>query len=185
MSALIGFFMMPFLVGHLGEHDYGIWIVATSLVGTYYLLDFGLAASVMRFAAVSVGTGDTAQLSRVVSTALTIYIGLAILIVLLSLGLSAWAPSWKVAAGDADDFRHVILVTGFSLALGFPFKALCRDPAGALALRLMSTIGLISAVVGTAATVWLVSRGLRHRRAGVRGLGYQRAHELPVSRAGA
>ena len=159
VSALIGFFMMPFLVGHLGEHDYGVWIVATSLVGTYYLLDFGLAASVMRFAAVSVGRGDSAQLSRVVSTALAVYIGLAFLILLLSLGLSAWAPSWKVAAGDADDFRHVILVTGFSLALGFPFKAYAGILQARLRYDLMSTIGLISAVVGTAATVWLVSRG--------------------------
>jgi O-antigen/teichoic acid export membrane protein len=159
VSALIGFFMMPFLVGRLGEHDYGIWIVATSLVGTYYLVDFGLSASVMRFAAVSVGTGDTGQLSRVVSTALTIYIALAVLIVILSLGLSAWAPSWEVAAGDAGDFRQVILITGVSLALGFPFKAFAGILQARLRYDLMSMIGLTSTLVGTAITVWLVSRG--------------------------
>jgi O-antigen/teichoic acid export membrane protein len=159
IAALIGFVMMPFLVGHLGDHDYGIWTIATSLVGSYYLLDFGLADSVMRFAAVSIGTNDYDKLSRVVSTSLVVYCLLAVLVLLASIGLSIWAPHWKVAAGDAGAFRHVILITGLSMALGFPFKAYAGILQARLRYDLLSGISLVNMLAGTVAVAWLVHSG--------------------------
>jgi O-antigen/teichoic acid export membrane protein len=159
LAALIGFFMMPFLISNLGDHDYGIWLVATSLVGTYYLLDFGLAATVMRYAALSVGSGDVQHLSRVVTTALAIYALLATAVLLVTLVLGYLAPQWNVAANDASDFRHVILITGLSMALGFPFKAFAGILQARLRYDLLSSISLFKMIFSTACTIFLVLQG--------------------------
>jgi len=39
---LVSFFMMPFVIGALGDRWYGLWIFAASIVGYYGFLDFGL-----------------------------------------------------------------------------------------------------------------------------------------------
>ncbi len=58
VTMAVGFFMMPFLVSHLGRELYGIWVTITSLVNNFYLLDFGFATGVMRSMAVGLGTHD-------------------------------------------------------------------------------------------------------------------------------
>ena len=45
-STLIGFFLMPFLVQHLGDRQYGFWTLAGAILGYYGVLDFGILSAV-------------------------------------------------------------------------------------------------------------------------------------------
>ena len=48
---VVPFFLTPFVVGHLGSLQYGIWIVSVSTVSYLALLDLGMRSAVIRFVA--------------------------------------------------------------------------------------------------------------------------------------
>jgi O-antigen/teichoic acid export membrane protein len=50
-SAMIGFLLSPYVVHHLGNTQYGIWVLLGSLVGYLGFLDLGVRGAVMRFVA--------------------------------------------------------------------------------------------------------------------------------------
>ena len=50
-AMVCGFFVAPFLIHHLGDTGYGLWIVIGSLAGYFSLLDFGVRGAVGRHVA--------------------------------------------------------------------------------------------------------------------------------------
>jgi len=49
VTTLVGFFLSPFVVHHLGNVVYGVWVIIGSLVSYMGLLDLGLRGAVTRF----------------------------------------------------------------------------------------------------------------------------------------
>src|SRR5687768_5633903 len=41
---IAGLWLTPFLVRHLGENDYGLWIAGTQIVTWLYVMDLGVVA---------------------------------------------------------------------------------------------------------------------------------------------
>ncbi|MEX0691679.1 MAG: oligosaccharide flippase family protein [Gemmatimonadales bacterium] len=54
---LVGLWLTAFLLGRLGEADYGMWLAATQLLGILLLLDLGVVALVPRETAFATGAG--------------------------------------------------------------------------------------------------------------------------------
>ncbi|MDH3360559.1 MAG: hypothetical protein OEL55_06775, partial [Desulfobulbaceae bacterium] len=48
IQILIGFFLTPFVISHLGQSGYGIWVLIGSFIGYYGLLNLGVGAAVTR-----------------------------------------------------------------------------------------------------------------------------------------
>ncbi len=72
-GALVSFFMMPFLISHLGTHWYGVWVSVGSLVGGFYLLDLGLSTAVTRYVTEALSKGDSNGANGEISTTFWIY----------------------------------------------------------------------------------------------------------------
>ncbi len=51
MSAIVGLLLVPFMLKSLGQYDYGLWVVAGSLMGIILAADFGLGWSITRVVA--------------------------------------------------------------------------------------------------------------------------------------
>ena len=49
VTTVVGFFLSPFVVHHLGNLAYGVWVLIASLVSYMNLLDLGLRGAVTRF----------------------------------------------------------------------------------------------------------------------------------------
>ena len=56
---LVGLWLTPFLLRRIGQHDLGLWLVATQILGYLMLLDFGVVALLPRETAYA--TGRTLQ----------------------------------------------------------------------------------------------------------------------------
>ena len=63
VNMVVPFFLMPFVVRHLGPVGYGVWILAVSTVSYLNLLDLGLRSAIIRFVSKSTTEGkiDEAQ----------------------------------------------------------------------------------------------------------------------------
>jgi len=113
--------MTPFLVRRLGDEGYGIIALISGLVGYHGILYFGLGAAVVKFVAEYHAKGDHEALDQTVSTIFTIYLGIGVLWLLLSVALLAPLPwLFNLRAGQVGDARAMLLMMGFALFVHFP-----------------------------------------------------------------
>lgn len=68
LVTVVGLWLTPFLLSHLGQRDLGLWMVATQLLGYMALLDFGVVTLVPRETAYAVGSHGTAGAEAVAGT---------------------------------------------------------------------------------------------------------------------
>ncbi len=88
VTTLAGFFMSPFVVHHLGNVAYGVWVIIGSLVSYMNLLDLGLRGAVTRFVSKGNTQENHEESSQAVSGALWIRLWISLAIVLAGLLLS-------------------------------------------------------------------------------------------------
>ena len=81
VTTVAGFFLSPFVVHHLGNVVYGVWVIITSLVAYMNLLDLGLQSAVVRFVSKGIAQENHEESGQTVSGALWIrlWISLAIM----------------------------------------------------------------------------------------------------------
>ena len=49
VNIAVGFFLSPFVLHHLGDDAFGLWILIFSLTGYYGIFDFGIRSSLIRY----------------------------------------------------------------------------------------------------------------------------------------
>jgi O-antigen/teichoic acid export membrane protein len=159
LSIAVGFWMLPFLISHLGEHSYGLWMAIGSVTANYFLLDVGLASAVTRNVAGALASNDSRTANRVISTALGIYTLIAAIVVVITIILTAFVPLMLAHDHEAVDVRHALLLTGLTLAFHFPFNAFSGIVQARARYDLLTLAQVVTLVVQTAATVMAVRAG--------------------------
>jgi len=118
---LVGVFMLPFNVAHLGQSAYGLWILVASVTVYFSMFDLGYGVALVRFAARYRAKGDTKGLNEIISTMFCVFsaVGLVTfaLAVLISLNLEKFFP---LTADQAKTGRIVLLFISSYVALQFP-----------------------------------------------------------------
>lgn len=118
----VSFLMMPFVLRTLGDHDYGLWVIVASFEGYYYFLDLGLNMAASRYVSARLGTRDEQGVNEAVSTAFYIFLGLGAAVAVCTVAASILASRF-VSPEDAGVVRVLLMVAGFTVALGFPVHA--------------------------------------------------------------
>src|SRR5262245_20496268 len=88
VGLVVGFVTMPLVVHHLGPDAFGLWVLASGVVGYVGVLDLGLAPTLVNEAAALLARDDEAGRARLGETASTIYALYAALGVVAALGLA-------------------------------------------------------------------------------------------------
>jgi O-antigen/teichoic acid export membrane protein len=81
-------FVTPIVVTALGQEGYGVWSFLNGLLGYTNLLYLGVGSALVRYVAAFSATGDQAGINRLTSAATTIFAGIGLSAVLMSVGLS-------------------------------------------------------------------------------------------------
>lgn len=87
---LVGLYTSRVVLGALGEDDFGIYNVVGGVVSMFTIISGALNSAVSRFITFEMGKGADAQLGKVYSTAVTIQLILAAVVVMLSEPLGLW-----------------------------------------------------------------------------------------------
>lgn len=146
IGVAVGFFMMPFLVGHMGDRMFGLWALVGTLAGYYGVLDLGIVSAVQYYVAKALGEKDERRIAEVLSTSFYLFtvIGIVVLVVTVVL---AMVSSWLVRdPADAAIFRDVLIIVGIGCAISFPGRIFI----GALSAHLrwdLITIGSLAIFV--------------------------------------
>jgi O-antigen/teichoic acid export membrane protein len=159
VAAASSFFLMPFIVHHLGDRAYGFWTLATAFIGYYGLLDFGLSTAVTQYMSIAIGKKDYNECRRVFNTALRIQ-SLIGCIVLLATALTVAATPWFTKThADAILFREVIGIVGATVAIAFPARAYSGLLDAELRYDIQSVLSILIVTARTGLSVWVILRG--------------------------
>ena len=121
-SSITSFFLSPFVVHHLGNSGYGIWVFLGSLTGYLGLLNFGVRGAVTRYVARFHVEGNHQEASAVTSSALLIFVVAGMLSLLLALVCAAFVlPMFHVSRNYQSAARVVVILGGVNIAVSLIF----------------------------------------------------------------
>jgi len=113
----------PLLIARLGKEGYGVWMLVGQVIAYLAILDLGVGSSVGRFVAKYEAGKDYPRLSRIVNSAICLFLVSSVLICLVTLIL---CPnfSWFFQLSDEyyDVGRWLILLTGLGVVLSLPMR---------------------------------------------------------------
>lgn len=118
-ALVIGFFLMPYVIGVLGDRQYGSWVFINSIASYAGILYFGFGDTISRYVAKHHAAGETQRLNQIVTLVLAVYLCMGGVALAIACGLSAAAPWLSDWDGDALlEVRLTILVLGVNVATG-------------------------------------------------------------------
>jgi len=116
-TSVVSFFLSPFVIGHLGDSAYGVWVLMGSLTGYMGLLDLGVRGAVTRYVASFHTQRNHQEASRVVSAALLIFIGLGLVAVGIAVALAFLAlKSFNIPLEFQKSAQIVLILSGLTVA---------------------------------------------------------------------
>lgn len=157
---IIGFAMMPFMISVLGEELYGLWIVISSVVGTYYLLDLGFSQAVTRYVAKYIHQENPEAANRVINTALVLYsiLGLGVLIISV-LGAHLGVEKFMGESNNISLVQTLLILAGLTLAVEFPAKSFPGIISAYMRYDFIAIIRILKAIVDAALIYFFLSSG--------------------------
>ena len=154
------FLLFPFVDHHVGASVYGIYLLITSLT-TFFTLDFGMGTATIRYVAAAWAIDDRPQLSRVISSSLAFFVGLALALALLfALAMTLTWPSLHIPANERSTALALLVVVGVGqLLIAIPLSVFNQVLIGIGRLDVMNVLQLVALAVRVIATVSLLSLG--------------------------
>jgi len=117
----LGLITFRMLYSGLSKADFGFWSLLWSVFGYGVLVDFGLGFAAQKRVAELAVTENWDELSRILSTIVTFFVGVGAIVVLLGWsGADAILGLFKIAPNEAHHYRDVFLIFFFGLGIGFP-----------------------------------------------------------------
>jgi O-antigen/teichoic acid export membrane protein len=148
LSAAIGFVLTPFMVHHMGDRDYGLWVTVFSLTGYFGLFDQGIRPSLVRYVSRDHALGDHEALARTINTAIVLYTALGVVTMAVAMVVAANASLWiRMDPGVQDIVPRLVLLVGATLALGFPLGVFGAVLSGLQRYDLANGIGMTVGVL--------------------------------------
>jgi O-antigen/teichoic acid export membrane protein len=157
---LLGIFMLPFNVAHLGKSAYGLWILVASVTYYFSMLDLGYGQAQVRFAAKYRAQSDPAALNEIASTMFCVFSGVGLLTfsiaILISLNIE---KIFHLTAEQAKTGQIVLLFISSYIALGFPFSVFGGIVNGFQRQYLNGKVALVTAILVAAVNVVVLLSG--------------------------
>jgi O-antigen/teichoic acid export membrane protein len=160
ITTLVGFFISPFVVHHLGNLRYGVWVIIMSLVSYMTLLDLGLRGAVTRFVSKGSARSNHDESSQAVSGALWIRLWISLAIIFAGVVVAAgFNHVFKIPLELQNTARIAVLITAVTVSVNL----WCGVFGGVLvALHrydLTSTVSVGQTCARAAGIIWLLRTG--------------------------
>lgn len=115
VSFAIGIFLVPFILGHLGKDDYGLFSLLRSVMGYLPLVTIAIGPALARYVTHALARNDNEAINRYMSTGLFAFAGLSVLVVAVG-GVIAWQLPVIFDLGNRPAESQILM---FLLVLSF------------------------------------------------------------------
>jgi O-antigen/teichoic acid export membrane protein len=157
MLVLTGIWLTPFYLRHIGQHDYGLWLVGTQFLTFLGLADFGVVALLPLETASATGRAGGVEhahdLPQVIGqTARLVLYQLPIVIAIA-------AVLWFTIPAGSQHLRGPLGIILLGFVVAFPLRMLPALLQGLQDLAFAATLGMVNWAITTAATILMVLAG--------------------------
>lgn len=154
------FLLTPFLIHRLGNVEFGIWMLVSSICGYSGLLEFGLRATVQRYVARFRGLHDHDSLNQTFMTALAMTVATGVFIFISMLALAWVLPGFFGLTGQRQhDFTNLLIVLGASIGFGLVSMLFGTYLCGWQRFELYNLSGVTKVVTQAVLTVLVLDLG--------------------------
>jgi O-antigen/teichoic acid export membrane protein len=157
----VWFVVTPVLVHRLGATEYGLWALVGTIIVYGVLFDFGIGAAVSKYVAEYRARDDLDHASRLVSTALWLYLGIGALAAALSIGLAPFFPDiFNVPPGARSTASWLVVLAGLTIAVELPTStayAVLRGLQRYEVINVVTSVGML--LLGTSMVVVVLLGG--------------------------
>jgi O-antigen/teichoic acid export membrane protein len=117
--------LTPLMIHHLGPVDFGVWVLASSVLDYYGLLDLGMRSAMFRYVALFRGGTLRDEVDGTFSSALLLATGTSVLICVLSVAVACLLPRFiSLHSTSPRLLSWLLLLLGISVAVMFPTRML-------------------------------------------------------------
>lgn len=161
LTNVVGLFITPFILNHIGKAEYGIYTAIGALVGTISVLDLGLNNTIVRFVAKYRAENDRKGEENFLATTMLIYALISTVVVLIGVVFFGYIDSYftKMNADEIRIAKTIFLLLIANLAIGLPggsFTGICY---GYEAFVFPKTVNIVRYVLRTITIVAVLSLG--------------------------
>ncbi len=159
-NAAVGFLLTPYVLHHLGDEAFGLWVLVVTLVGYYGLFDAGVRSSILRYASRHRALGDQERANEVIATAFYFYLG-AFALVILATYLLVGPMSRFFALHDQElsAFKSLFWLAGVVQGLTLPLVVFSASLEAAGRYDQVYVIRVASLAVRVIAVIAVVRAG--------------------------
>jgi O-antigen/teichoic acid export membrane protein len=158
LAMVVGLWLTPFMLSHIGQRDYGLWLVGAQILAYLMMLDFGIVALLPRETAYAMG-----RAGAVVEQAkdLPVIIGETMCVVLYQMPIVILAVVliWALMPQAWYGFRGPITLALATFAVMFPLRIFQAVLEGLQDLRFIGRVQILLWSISTAIMILLVLRG--------------------------
>ncbi len=157
LITLVGLWLTAFLLTRLGQADYGLWLVATRILGYLLLLDLGVVGLLPREAAFAVGRAGGVEhaqdLPEIVGRTTRIVVWQLPLVAIVAFAV------WTLLPAEWAPLEYPLAIVMGVFVLTFPARILQAVLTGVQDLAFLGGAHTVAWLVSTALTVGLVFAG--------------------------
>lgn len=120
VTILATYFLVPFNLRHLGEEQYGLWLLICSLTGYLSLLQLGVPMASVRHLTHAIAKGDPAEVNRLVASCAALYLGIGSVMALIGLPLLFfYEHAYQIPPEFQTQARYAFLLALVNVGMGF------------------------------------------------------------------
>ena len=160
VNVVTGFILSPFIVHHLGDEAFGLWILIFSVTGYYGLFDLGIRSSIIRYVAKYSANEEYDELNRLVNTAMFSYSAIGAIAMSITLIAAHYVSSiFKIQPEFVGTARWLLLMVGASVSLGFPLGVFSGILEGLQRFYVLNFTNITSTILRTVLIIVSLQRG--------------------------
>tara|TARA_R110002050_G_scaffold296426_1_gene456412 strand:- start:62386 stop:63909 length:1524 start_codon:yes stop_codon:yes gene_type:complete len=122
LTNVVGLFLTPFILNHIGKSEYGIYTAIGALVGTISVLDLGLNNTIIRFVAKYKAEKDKPGEENFLATTMIIYTVISVTIIIIGLVFYGHIDTYftKMNPDEIKIAKTIFVLLIFNLAINLP-----------------------------------------------------------------
>jgi O-antigen/teichoic acid export membrane protein len=160
VNIAVGFFLSPFVLHHLGDDAFGLWILIFSLTGYYGIFDFGIRSSLVRYVSKFQATGDKEHLARLINTSLFVYTCLGLILMIPTVLGSFYVDRFfHIPVEFLHDAKILFFMVGTCIAVGFPLGMSGGILEGLQRFYLLNSTNIVGTLIRAALIIYFLHRG--------------------------
>jgi O-antigen/teichoic acid export membrane protein len=159
-NAAVGLLLTPYVLHHIGDEAFGLWVLVVTLAGYYGFLDAGVRSSILRYTSRYRTLGDHQGAKEVVATAFYYYLGACALVILATyLSVNQVLRFFGLHDQLLSAFRSLFWLAGIVQGLSLPLAVFCASLEGAGRYDQVYVIRVASLAVRVVAVIAVVRAG--------------------------